>query len=363
MKPLLIVTASTLAISVGLSLTLSYYGKVLEINKTPKKTHVEAPPLTKLACGSCFKQSYQGASEIWKTISGTNPQAFLFMGDNIYADTQDMDVMREKYQALNNLPAYAKFTKETPIIPIWDDHDYGQNDVGYEYLKKVESQQIFLDAFDFPQDHPARKQEGIYHSVTQGPEGKTTQIINLDTRYHRSKLDRRKVGRKFHYFPVTDPSATILGDTQWKWLEQELQKPADLRIIVSSIQIISDQHRFEKWSNIPAERQRFLDLLKQTNTKRVILLSGDRHLAEISKLPKKQTGLDYDLLEMTSSGLTHSGIPKTANNPHRLKGSFANVINFGTLDIDWEQTIPQVTLSTLNKSGKIIFQTTTEFRE
>ena len=363
MKPLLIVTTSAIAISVGLSLTLSYYGKVLEINETPKKTHVEAPPLTKLACGSCFKQSYQGANEIWETITDTKPQAFLFMGDNIYADTQDMDVMREKYQALNNPPAYAKFTKETPIIPIWDDHDYGQNDVGSEYPKKAESQQIFLDAFAFPQDHPARQQEGIYHSVTQGPEGKITQIINLDTRYHRSKLDRRKVGRKFHYFPVTDPSATILGDTQWKWLEQELQKPADLRIIVSSIQIISDQHRFEKWSNIPAERQRFLNLLKQTNTKRVILLSGDRHLAEISKLPKKQTGLGYDLLEMTSSGLTHSGIPKVANNPYRLKGSFANIINFGTIEIDWSKEIPQVNLSLLNKDGELIFKTTTDFQE
>lgn len=352
-------SASSFIISTILFFALNYRSNADEHpTSEPKES-----PFTKLACGSCFKQSHHGANDIWETIAATTPQAFLFMGDNIYADTQDMDVMREKYQTLNALPAYAKFSKEIPIIPIWDDHDYGKNDAGTEYPKKTESQQIFLDAFHFPADHPARKQEGVYHSVTQGPEGKITQIINLDTRYHRSKLDRRKVNKKYQYFPVTDLSATILGHRQWRWLEQELLKPADLRIIVSSIQIISDQHRFEKWSNIPLERQRFLNLLKKTNSKRVVLLSGDRHLAEISRLPHQQTGLSYDLLEMTSSGLTHSGIAKTETNPYRLKGSFFNIINFGTLEIDWSEDIPKVTLSIINKEGEVLFQTKTDFKQ
>ena len=285
------------------------------------------------------------------------------MGDNIYADTHDMDVMREKYAVLNSLPAYAKFSNEIPIIPIWDDHDYGTNDAGFEYPKKAESQQIFLDAFGFSDDHPARTQEGIYHTYTQGPEGKITQIINLDTRYHRSKLDSYKVGKKKHYSPITSPDATILGETQWKWLEQELTKPADLRIIASSIQIISSKHRFEKWANIPAERQRLIDLLKKTNTKRVILLSGDRHIAEVSKLTKKETGLNYDLLELTSSGLTHSGFSLSSGNPHQIDGSFANVINFGSLEINWDQPIPIVTIGIMNKESKPVFQTTTDFQK
>jgi len=167
MKPLIIITTTAIAVSVGLSLTLSYYGKVLEINEKPETD----TPLTKLACGSCFKPNYQGADDIWKTIAKTKPQAFLFMGDNIYADTEDMDVTRKKYQELTELPSYADFSSTIPIIPIWDDHDYGKNDAGAEYPKKAESQQIFLDAFDFPMDHPARTQEGIYHSITQGPEG------------------------------------------------------------------------------------------------------------------------------------------------------------------------------------------------
>ncbi|MGJ8656154.1 MAG: alkaline phosphatase D family protein [Akkermansiaceae bacterium] len=327
-----------------------------------KEPAQDTSPLTKLACGSCFKPNYKSAPNIWPVIADTKPQAFLFMGDCIYADTHDMDVMRQKYQALTELPAYAKFSKQHKIIPIWDDHDYGVNDAGEEYPEKAQSQKIFLDTYGFPEDHPARSRKGIYHTYTQGPEGKVTQIINLDTRYHRSALDRRKVGRRQEYFPVTDPKATMLGDAQWAWLEAELKKPADLRIIVSSIQIISSEHRFEKWSNIPAERQRFLDLLKKSNVKRVVILSGDRHLAEISKLTPADTNLNFDLIELTSSGLTHASAPKGPNK-YQVPGSFANVINFGTLDIDWSNKIPKVSLAILDRDGKQIFKVDTNFKE
>jgi len=104
-------------------------------------------------------------------------------------------------------------------------------------------------------------------------------------------------------------------------------------------------------------------LLKKTNTKRVILLSGDRHIAEVSKLSQEETGLDYDLLELTSSGLTHTGFSKAGGNPHHLKGSFVNIINFGSLRINWDQPIPMVTINIMNKDSEIVYQTTTDFKE
>lgn len=318
--------------------------------------------LTKIACGSCFKPNYKSAALIWKTIATTDPQLFLFMGDNIYADTLDIDIMRAKYKALRNLPSYAKFSNEHKIIPTWDDHDYGINDAGAEYPMKAESQKLFQDAFDFPPEHPARERKGIYHTHTQGEKGKVTQIISLDTRYHRSPLDRRKVDKRKKYFPVTDPKATILGAEQWAWLEAELKKPADLRIIVSSIQIISSEHIYEKWQNIPAERKRFLELLKSCDTKRVVLLSGDRHLAELSRLTPEETGLNYDLIEMTSSGLTHAYAADDPNK-YRIPGSFHNKINFGTLDINWSKEIPKVTLTIRDKEAKEVSKIETNFKE
>jgi alkaline phosphatase D len=352
-----------LLITITLSLTIFSSYSSAKAPKIDKSENTEV--LTKIACGSCFRSNYKSASNVWPIIASSKPQLFLFMGDNIYADTHDMDVMRKKYQTLTELPAYAKFSKEYKVIPVWDDHDYGMNDAGQEYPEKAEAQKIFQDAHGFAEDHPARTRKGTYHTYTQGPKGKVTQIINLDTRYHRSALDRRKVGRRSKYFPVTDSNATMLGAEQWAWLEKELKKPADLRIIVSSIQVISTEHPYEKWENIPAERKRFIALLKKCSVKRAVLLSGDRHMTDISKLSTEVSGLGFDLLEMTSSGLTHAGSPKSPNK-YQVEGSFANIKNFGILEIDWSQKIPQITLVTneiRDKNFKPLIRVQTNFKE
>ncbi len=299
--------------------------------------------ITHLACGSCYRATSKN-KEVWGIIAASNPQLFLFMGDNIYADTQDMDKMEASYAKLLELPSYKKFSSQRPIIPVWDDHDYGKNDAGAEYPKKQESQQIFLDSYDFTDDHPARKQDGIYHSYISGPIKKRLQIINLDTRYNRSSLERKKIGKMKVYLPNNNPNATMLGEAQWIWLESELRKPADLRIIVSSIQVITVDHGYEKWANIPAERERFFELLKKTQTKNVVLLSGDRHLAEFSQVEPNESGLDFTLTEMTTSGLTHANAWESKNS-HRVDDSYFNKRNYGTIDIDWDtKDKPEVTL-------------------
>lgn len=296
-------------------------------------------PITRLACGSCYKPTKD--SGIWETIAAGKPQLFLFMGDNIYADTSDMAVMRKKYAALLKQPGYAALRQQTKVLPMWDDHDYGKNDAGADYKMREESQQIFLDTFAFPKNHPARSTPGVYHSWRGGPAGKRLQIILLDTRYFRSPIPKKK--------DAPDPKATILGDAQWKWLEAELRKRADLRIIVSSIQVLTTEHRFEKWANFSAERQRLLALLKTSKTKRVVLLSGDRHLAEHARLGKDESGLPYDLIEMTTSGMTHAGAP---NDPNRLRvGEIWNKLNYGTLEIDWGGRVPVVGLKVRGKDG------------
>lgn len=325
-------------------LTLLISSKANEFTKiSPASESVNQTIINRIACGSCYRATSKN-KEVWSIIAADNPQLFLFMGDNIYADTRDMEKMKKSYAQLNNLPSYQKFSSERPVLPIWDDHDYGENDAGKDYPKKVESQQIFLDHYNFPKDHPARKQAGIYHSYYSGPEGKRLQVINLDTRYHRSNLKQKKIGKLKAYLPTDDPNATLLGAEQWKWLENELNKPADMRIIVSSIQIITVNHRYEKWANMPTERKRFFQLLKKTQTKNLILLSGDRHLAEFSQIKPDESGLDFPLIEMTSSGLTHANAWDNGNS-HRIEDSYFNKRNYGTIDIDWTTLDkPKVTL-------------------
>src|SRR5437879_10728615 len=95
-------------------------------------------PLSRIAFGSCAHQDRP--QPIWAPIVATRPELFLFIGDTIYADTEDIKVMRAKYAKLAAEPGYQKLLKTCPVLATWDDHDYGGNDAGAEYPKKRESQ-------------------------------------------------------------------------------------------------------------------------------------------------------------------------------------------------------------------------------
>ena len=91
------------------------------------------------------------------------------LGDNIYADTLDMDVMRAKYAKLAAMPGFQLLRKTCPILATWDDHDLGANDAGGDYPKKDESQKIFLDFFGDPDDSPRRHRPGVYDAKVSVP--------------------------------------------------------------------------------------------------------------------------------------------------------------------------------------------------
>ena len=71
-----------------------------------------------------------------------------------------------------------------------------------------------------------------------------------------------------------------------------------IHLIVSSTQVIPDQKGMDEWGNYPLERQRLFELIDTTGANGVIVLSGNVHFTEISKLE----GTGYPLVEVTSSG-------------------------------------------------------------
>ena len=110
---------------------------------------------------------------------------------------------------------------------------------------------------------------------------------------------------------------------------------ADFNVILSSIQMLSAEHGFEKWANFPSEVEKLEDLIISSEAKNVILLSGDRHISEFSAT--KVEGLRYPLVDFTSSGLTHtyeafSGEP----NKYRV-GEVVKDKSFGLLKFDFEK--------------------------
>ena len=111
-----------------------------------------------IAFGSCGREDNdRGQTKIWTAIQGQKPGLFLFLGDNIYGDSDDIVVLEKKYGELKAQPKYREFRESGAVIMgTWDDHDYGRNDAGAEYPIKKESQQAFLDFFDVPKDSPRR---------------------------------------------------------------------------------------------------------------------------------------------------------------------------------------------------------------
>lgn len=307
--------------------------------------------LTRIAFGSCADQ--ERPQPIWRSILAANPQLFLFIGDNIYGDTEDMAEMRAKYQQLASIPGFARLRRQVPILAMWDDHDYGLNDGGADFAARVESQREFLDFWGVGAQSPRRKQDGVYDAHIFGPAGSRTQIILLDTRYHRSPLRRRPenspgAGR---YLPDDSPDKTMLGDEQWRWLEAQLRQPAEIRLVVSSIQVVPEDHGWEKWMNLPREREKLYSLIRTTGARGVIFLSGDRHLAELSMM---DGGVGYPLYDLTASGLNNAS-PKWRPyevNRHRV-ATMNEGDNFGLVTIDWRLTDPVVTLQVRDLAGEV----------
>ncbi|MFM8271219.1 MAG: alkaline phosphatase D family protein, partial [Gemmata sp.] len=231
-------------------------------------------------------------------------------------------------------------------------HDYGRNDAGAEWEHKDAAQKEFHDFFGTPTDDPRRTRKGVYHAEVYGPPGKRVQVILLDTRYFRSPLKKGAFDPRTRitpYLPNTDPDATMLGAEQWKWLEAQLRKPAEVRLLVSSVQVLSDEHPFEKWTTMPKEREKLYALLNSTGANGVIILSGDRHLADISVDTK---AISYPLYDVTSSGLNQASknwrAPET--NSKRVSG-MPYGDNFGFVAIDWAGDDPRVGVQIRDEDG------------
>ncbi len=204
--------------------------------------------LTKIAFGSCLHQNKP--QPIWQSI---------------VADRREL---KSAYTELADRPEFELARDAFPILATWDDHDYGGNDAGADFKHKEAARALFMKFLNGSGSTSTTAPDGIYYAKLFGPEGRRIQILMLDTRSFRSDLLKTPTQQpgKGRYQPDPSPGKTLLGAQQWAWLEQELRKPAALRIIASSIQVLADGHGWERWGNLPAERQRLFDLIKKNKS-------------------------------------------------------------------------------------------------
>ncbi len=330
-----------------------------------------AAPLNRIAFGSC---AFQWAEQpIWDAGIGSDPDIFLFIGDAIYGDfdgakpyTPTAESLRIEWEKLAAQPGFRRLRGKVPVLGTWDNHDYGKHNGGAEFELKEASREIFLEFFGEPVYSVRRLTPGIFDAKLFGPPGRRVQIILLDTRFFKgppltsglSKEEKAALGLTGslgNYVPNKNPEVTLLGGEQWAWLEWQLRKPAEVRFIASSTQVVADEKGMDEWGNYPLERTRLFDLIRETSASGVILLSGNVHFAEISETMDGP----YPLVDFTSSGLTHVNEEYAkAKNSYRVAGPYAEV-NFGLIEIDWsDHTGPSITLKTIGIDGKTAFEHT-----
>ncbi len=325
-----------------------------------------AQDISRIAFGSCGDQAKP--QPIWTPILADAPDLFLLLGDNVYADTDDPVELQAAYNALGNIPGFQRLRESTPVMATWDDHDYGQNDIGRDYVSKEASRQIMLDFFGEPLDSERRtRPDGIYTSHTFGQEGRRVQVILLDLRWNRGELMAlsdpqqlawREAQQMGPYEANLRADAQLLGEAQWTWLEEQLLEDVDIRIIGSSIQLLADFTGWETWANFPQERQRFFGLLEAYQREPVVIISGDVHWADYSEI--RASGMAWPLIELTSSGITEEW-KAVSPNRHRVGEAFP-VANYGVIDIDWRTEVPGVSLQIKDETGRVLLEKRESFQ-
>lgn len=321
-----------------MSVSILFFGCTKDKNNKSGEEHEVV--LSRIAMASCCAQ-YLNNMKIFDRILEMKPQVYIAGGDNIYGDFFALapgtpDYIKGAYQQLAGKGYWSNFRAKIPeILPIWDDHDSGENDATSNNPVKAAAKQLFFDFWNIPADAPRanRPSGAIYDSKYYGDDAHRVQIIILDLRWnHTPYKTSGPEAALTGYDTIMRPDATMLGEDQWTWLEDELKKPAKVRIIMSSLQFNSNYDGSENWAIFPLERQRMLDLIKSTQANGVIFLSGDVHYAELTKI--QPAGM-YPIYDLSASGITHhEGKIPTRNDNIRV-GNGWNWVNFGIVDIDW----------------------------
>ena len=297
-----------------------------------------------LGFGSCLHQDRSMA--ILNTIEKKELDLFMFIGDNVYGDQEDGELdklIRTYKQQYNNLEY---FLKNVSTEFIWDDHDFGLNDGGSNYRYKDTAKELFLETWQIPENDPRRQRDGLYFDKMVKKNGLKIHLIFLDNRTFKSEwklTDEFNKEGKERYVEDFNPEKTLLGKKQWSWLKDKLKVDSNMKIILSSLQILSLGHGWESWDKFPLERSRFFNLIDESNVSNFFILSGDRHRGGFYQF---KTADNKNIYEFTSSSL-NLPIPFNTEEEGPLRiGSTYRKANFGVVRIFEDEVVMELTSHT-----------------
>jgi alkaline phosphatase D len=222
----------------------------------------------------------------WNLVALINPAFQLLVGDQVYPDTPDHDIIWDHHVQYRTVPEFANVIANTPTYAMWDDHDYGQDDSDGTLAGKEDSLRAFQEVWANPPAIGATV-EGAFYEFQWGD----VDFFILDGRYHRSPNEA-----------PNDDQKRMLGDEQFAWFEQRLlASTATFKVIASGSTL--DLSAKDGWRIYDFSRERLFRTIMENGIEGVVYLTGDAHFSLIEEHPPSRTG-GYTLYEIISSGIT-----------------------------------------------------------
>ena len=273
----------------------------------------------RVAFGSCCRIQYDRDQRIFDAVRQLEPDLFLWLGDNIYADTDQGQALSDLYTRQRVVGTLEPLLRSTPQLATWDDHDFGFNDSDGLSPFKTESLRLFKSYWANP-SYGSDSAPGIWFKQSYGG----VDFFVLDGRYHRTPSAA----------PDT-PAKTMLGAAQKAWLKAELQRSrAPFKILVSGGGWSSAEREEggDSWGVYLHERNEIFDFIRDRGIEGVICISGDSHMGELNCIPRSGEG-GYDLYDLGSSPLAQMPAVKQLRQvpEMRVRDTWSRSVNVGLM--------------------------------
>lgn len=293
--------------------------------------------------GSCARWQSDPHQPIWRSVATYDPDLFFWLGDSVYGDTLDPDILAEEFTRQREVALLSPLLPRIPQLATWDDHDFGLNNHDRTNPTKAQNLEVWKRYWPNPA-HGLPGVPGVFFQYNYGG----VDFFFIDNRYHRSPND-----------DPDGPQKTTLGARQLSWLKEGLKaSEAPFKVIVSGgVWTRGKGPRGDAWSAFMHERNVIFDYIRDEQISGVVLLSGDTHTAELNVIPWSDHG-GYDLYDLTSSPLAQKPGIGWLNRDveQRIRLPYNGSANFGLLQFDLTKDDPQLTFQIINDLGKPVWR-------
>lgn len=307
------------------------------------RTAPAGPADFRIAFGSCCRIQFDPDQRIWNAVRAIEPDLFFWLGDNIYADSDQPAALVDLYGRGRVVERLEPLLRSVPQLATWDDHDFAFDASDGNNPMKAQSLDVFKQYWANPAygeaDNP-----GVYFRQSYGG----VDFFVLDGRYHRSPDAA-----------VDNASKSMLGAAQKAWLKRELTAstaPFKVLAIGGGWSSAENEDGGDSWGAYLTERNELFDFIRDEKIEGVVCISGDSHMGELNCIPRSQQG-GYDIYDFCSSPLAQMPAGKNIRQvPEvRVRDVWTRSVNVGVMRFDLTGDVPTLTYTLHDVLGEPVW--------